>query len=248
MRCFYKSCVYILFTALLLSIPCWSVAGDDGGESKKENSLQPGSWSLQFQLEEELSIEPFDGLIVAVKRHFSRHSAIRIGFDLDIEFSDNDTQRNRLYADTVWSTTDYTYESDSQQIEMDVMYLMYPNPDGLINFFWGAGPLIMYSRSKSENNNDYVQLGAAAVESSENWRRTWSAGGRGLVGAEWFVTKAISFHAEYRASFRYIHTKFESTRIRERTGEPKSVDKDEGTDKKWDFDGVHVIVGISLYF
>ena len=75
-----------------------------------------------------------------------------------------------------------------------------------------------------------------------------SAGGRGLVGVEWFVTKAISFHGEYRASFRYIHSKHKFNRIQERPGNPAVIDTSEGTDEKWDFDGVHVIMGVSLYF
>jgi hypothetical protein len=251
MRCpakFQSSYFISALTALLLIIPCLAFADNDADKSKRENSLQPGSWSLHFQLEEELSIEPFDGLIVALKRHMSRHSAIRIGFDLDLDFADGEYARNRLYADTVWSTLDRAYERNAQQIELDFMYLNYPNPGALVNFFWGVGPLVMFSRMKSKDNNYSIQQAATSVQSSDMLSRTWSGGGRGLVGVEWFVTKAISFHGEYSASFRYIHTTRESTRTREATGAPTSVDKDEGTDKEWDFEGVHVIVGISLYF
>ena len=59
---------FMVILALLLVIPGLTYA-DTGGETKKENSLQPGSWALQFQLEQEFSLEPFDNLILAMKKH-----------------------------------------------------------------------------------------------------------------------------------------------------------------------------------
>jgi hypothetical protein len=224
-------------------------ADNAGEKSKKKNSLQPGSWALQFQLEQEFSLEPFDNLILAMKKHTSRHSAFRFGFDLDLEFAEDDDQESRVYADTIWSAVNTTFDRNLQRLELDFMYLNYPNPDALVNFFWGAGPLVMLSRSEinTERSYDWAD-GRSEIQLMENWSRSWSVGGRGLVGAEWFVTKAISFHAEYRISLRYINSRHENTNIRERLDGPNSVDTNEGTDEKWDLDAEQVILGVNLYF
>lgn len=236
----------IALIALSMLIPCLAFSDDSGDESKKENSLQPGSWSIQFQLEEELSLEPFDGLIIAMKRHFSKHTALRIGFDLDLEFADDEDQEKIFSGDSLIGTRNSAFDRNMQRLDVDFLYLKYPNPEATINFFWGIGPLIMFSRNKSER----VSINAVIEDESttESWTRIWAAGGRGLIGVEWFVAEGISFHGEYRASFSYWHTKNENTSINQHGDYPVRRETRESTDKKWNFDGAHVVAGVSLYF
>jgi opacity protein-like surface antigen len=88
--------------------------------------------------------------------------------------------------------------------------------------------------------------GEPFTENRNQFSRTWKIGALGVAGVEWFATKGVSFHAEYRSSLRYGKTKQES--LTDRPSDPSYYRKDESTTSSWDFQGVAVTFGVSLYF
>lgn len=215
--------------------------------NKRDNSLYPGSWSIQFQIEDDIGLKPFNGMIISVKRHVSKQSAFRISFNLDIDFDDDDSESQHTYSDsTVYAkvrTTDY----NAQRIEVNFAYLNYPRPDSNINLFWGAGPFVRYSRSRRETEEIRTTPPSYRQTTiNTDYLNSWGIGILGLAGVEWFATKNISFHAEYRASAVYSRSKRENAH--NILQETKIVDTSETASYGWDLHGVSVILGISLYF
>jgi len=237
-----------VFAALLLLIPCLVFADDGGDASQRENSLQPGSWALQFQIEDQFSIKALNGFMVALKRHLSKNTALRIGFDLILDFNDRDVEQDGFRADTLYLVDDIAYDQNMQYIELDFLYVKYPNPDASINLFWGAGPLAGFTRQKIEDVRNVEYEGNPSIRTDEQYSRSWSAGARGLVGAEWFATRTISFHAEYRASFRFQHTKIKHSTVNDQRVGLDTKSETEEIRKNWRFEGTNVLVGVSLYF
>ncbi|UCF06517.1 MAG: hypothetical protein JSV33_05690 [bacterium] len=242
-----RSLVSLIFFIVFLSFLCSSVfAGESGKENVRENSLHPGSWSLQFQIEDDLVLKKFGGMIISVKRHLSRHSAFRVGLDLDIEFDDETREDITEVADTIASRREITAEASRQTVQLDFLYMNYPRPDANINLFWGAGPLFKIQRSKKKTQNILVSGGPPGDTKMYSYLLSWSIGVLGIGGVEWFATKNISFHAEYRASLVYTNGEIDNSRTTYGTDVRKQ--RDIRDYDEWRFDGLSVIMGISVYF
>jgi hypothetical protein len=188
-------------------------------------------------------------MIISLKRHTSRNSAFRLGLNLDLVFSDKEDEDVSIRADTVYFTRTTSDERNSQGVELDLCYMYYSNPDAQVNVFFGGGPLVSFARARSERSYfTSVPGGDSEINTTESWSRSWSVGGRGLAGVEWFATKGISFHAEYRATLRYGRTRSEHSTRRVNVDDEVSGSVYESEDRDWRFDGVDVILGLSVYF
>ncbi len=233
----------------VLISPSTLYAGDETQvTTKRSNSLYPGSWSIQFQIEDDIGLKPFNGKIISLKRHVSRTTAFRVGINLDLQNSDSDSDASSVYADTATVTNGSRREQNSQALQLNTLYMYYPNPDGSVNLFLGMGPLVRFSRGKSETET-FQTISVSSTEYRErmtNWNRSWAVGAIGVGGLEWFATRGISFHAEYRAQFDYTSTR--STVDKIRFDVPTRIDKTEARTSAWNFDGVVVTMGLSIYF
>ncbi|MBD3178615.1 MAG: hypothetical protein GF417_02910 [Candidatus Latescibacteria bacterium] len=58
----------LLAIIFLFSAP--SPAGENG-EDECRNHLEPGSWSVQFQIADDINLRPFNGKVISLKYHFS---------------------------------------------------------------------------------------------------------------------------------------------------------------------------------
>lgn len=212
------------------------------------NSLAPGSWSIQFQIENDIGLKPFNGKIISLKRHIARKTAFRLGVDLDVRNSDRDDVKNSVYADTNTVTQRSHREDNKQVVQVNALFMNYPNPDANVNLFFGAGPLLRFSRIKSETESSSTQSTSSVVNRyrTTNWNRSWAIGTIWVAGVEWFATRGISFHAEYRVHFDYEKTRSTSEKVT--FNEPTRIDKSEGETSMWNFDGVVVTLGLSVYF
>jgi len=75
----------------------------------------------------------------------------------------------------------------------------------------------------------------------------WSLGLTGLVGVEWFVSKSISLHAEYRISLGYSQEKREYNRTTiSQTGKSYITGNETIKFRQLSSDGVRF--GLSVYF
>ncbi len=220
-----------------------AAAAEETKTDARPNSLYPGSWSLQFQITEDIGLKPFNGMIFSVKRHFSERSALRLGFRFDIDWNDAEGSGTRETSSGPNDTREESEDSDYEKITIDLSYLRYVRPGSYVNFFWGAGPLVSFSRSSQ------TEVESLSSESREQNRysRSWSVGALGLIGVEWFLQEHFSFHAEYRASFSYSEGYTEtnsSTTFSSRTYNQQDLYES----SSWNFESVNVILGLSVYF
>lgn len=245
MRAKSKRCWWIVTAVVFIAATAstgWA-AEVDNIYHERENSLKPGSWSIQFQISDEFGLDPFNGMAISLKRHFSEKTALRIGMDLNIESENLEDERLRTYDDTLTYTDARTEENDHQSIEINSLFIYYPSPEKSINLFLGAGPLFRLSRKTGET--DIIETPGFERTRISSWSRTIALGVLGVGGVEWFARERISFHAEYRASLKYRMIDYDRTDTYYDSGVKR---KNEGERNEWNFGGVIVTLGVSLYF
>ncbi len=234
----------------LAAVPAVSHAGAADSlrvDKSRDNALHPGMWALMFQIDEDIVPKPFEGLGIALKRHWSRKTALRLGFDIGLSVNEDDSESKRSVDDTLQNESDGFNKTSGQSVTVKLLYMMYPWPDSYINFFWGLGPVISFSRSDREHERDTVQYdsGSSQLYRSSYYSRSWSAGLKGAVGVEWFATRRISFHMEYQSTptYRSRYTEMEVIDDYYSSEEFRKI-----TSGDWSLQAGTVVVGLSMYF
>jgi len=190
----------------------------------RENSLQKGSWALQFEISGVLTTGGKPGTVFNLKHQYTDHSAIRLGVSLDANTSDIDSKTDRApeanYTD--WEKQN----TDNENIELIGEYIYYPSPASDLNMFVGFGPHIKYTRQN--RNNEYYTSRAEPETASrviyEYFTDTWTFGGAGGLGCEWFFARQFSLLAEYCLFLDYEHS-------HENRSESRTPGNDSYTDK-----------------
>lgn len=242
---------FVVCLVIAMSVaPVVSPAADEADSIRtgltRENALHPGMWSIMFQIDEQFTLRPFNGMGIALKRQNSRKTAFRFGFNLSINTQDDSRRNWTEQGDTIPYESVGEHKSNFQRISMEFLYVMYPWPDAYVNFYWGAGPLVSFARSSSERESTHLENGDIDDQYySKSSTRSWSAGAKGIIGAEWFANRRISFQMEYQASLLYKSTYTDSEGSNDaRT----SIRRTEDTGDDISFSAGTVIFGVSLYF
>lgn len=115
--------VYLLFSTLLILALLNTALAQEKTDSPKRNSLTPGSWSLQFAIDDNFTLASFEGGNLSLKKHFSSQFAIRGGITLTGESRKSDSQD--LFSS---STNDLTSKRDDDTfiVEVSAAALYYP--------------------------------------------------------------------------------------------------------------------------
>ena len=226
---------------------------DEHQSTLPKNSLEKGAWALQFQIGNSFTLRAFQGATISAKRHYSENSAIRLGTSISLAASDGDYTGTTTQADTILGSNSGAASDDYQSIQVTAQYLYYPNPQALVNVFFGAGPLIQYSRSHGNGNRLWSSSGGyETADSGTSDAKSWAIGANAVAGVEWFATKSLSFHAEYGLSIQYISTKRTNSGTTKIDSPPAAPYyrgfNDESFRKGWQFDGTAVRFGLSVYF
>lgn len=212
------------------------------------NSLRPGAWAIQFQVQGG-SANVFGVTDLSVKRQLTKRSAVRLGIRLDVSIENRTSENDVVFleADDEWSEEETQWDTDNLTVLFEALYLRYHRPDARLSMFAGAGPVMGYLRNTSDRlRTIYYSDGSALVETVTNNDSGWTAGGLGLVGAEYFITKSFSIHTEYRISLLYQRrTGEESTRREDGGPWDRSYDT---TIRAWELDAGIVFIGLSGYF
>jgi len=227
----------IVLTILAVVLPASVSAADQPIPGDNKNPLRPGSWSAQFQISENFTLNDFQGAMLSVKRHRSARTAYRFGLNLALEVGDNDRISSVFEEDSLTSSSEVGIKNEQKRVQLDFQFLRYSDSESTVKWFWGVGPLVRFTRLDNDQN-DYTGR-------SEALSQTWAVGASGLIGVEWFPARAISLHAEYGAEMRYSQVR------QERTEFPDSyvfTRKTEETDKIFAFDARSVLFGLSVYF
>jgi hypothetical protein len=217
----------VLIALVCLALPCLSYAAPaDSTSTGRANSLRAGAWALQFDINGQLfDVNAFAGG-VSLKRQFSPRSALRFG----VGTSGSSTTQDR-------SDSPVQQDFDRVGFYLESIFQRYANPGAAALFYWGVGPEVGWDHSKAEASSDSVR------STSEDDR--WVAGGRALIGVEWFASKEISLHGEYTGSIEYSKT--ESTAEQVRVGQYSVKRKAETSG--WSYGaGSTVRFGLSVYF
>jgi hypothetical protein len=191
-------------------------------QSTPRNSLVKGAWALQFKVDSDAILSEFGGS-VAIKRHVSAQSAFRVGFDYGLSTYGREVEGDRQS------------DSDTEMVGMFVDYLRYTDVESPVNFFWGTGPFGSFNRNKVSS-----RMGSAENESVAT---VWSTGISGRVGVEWFVTRSLSFHAEYFGTAHYERRMSKSTVVNDLGSSTNEI-----SDHSWRLSRGPVVFGLSAYF
>lgn len=215
-RCITVLIAVFCFATMVTSIATAQEAESDAPAPK--HSLKDGAWALQFSLGSAFSLRGYDGIVISAKYHLTKGSAIRLGIDIngDIYFGGRTSHSGTLPDDTLYSSSRDNINREG--IKLISEYIKYTRIDPQLHFFLGTGPTFgfWHSKSKSADRRTYPIDPRSHVFISEEYN--WSFGISGLLGAEWFPTKRISFMAEYGVSFdyRYAMRKSEYSTTEER--------------------------------
>ncbi|UCG53342.1 MAG: hypothetical protein JSW58_07255 [Candidatus Latescibacterota bacterium] len=220
--------VVAFFAIVALVVPANSQSLDE--PPKQQPALRAGAWALQFQVNDNFSLDAFQGAVLSVKRHRSDRSAFRAG--LGMGFGIADVNSTVSQNDSVANTENR--DESRQFVRLDLQYIRYSNPGSPVKLLFGGGPLVSFSNADTEAARE---IGSVRSEST-----SWATGISGLVGVEWFAASRISLHAEYGVELLYRYTKSSSEA---RTANPTHTEQ---TRHMGDFQARGVSFGLSAYF
>ncbi len=228
----------MFFLAGVLSFSSVSAQTPDSIKSGRPNSLKPGAWALQFQITENFTLRDFQGFLISAKRHSSAKRAIRFGLGISGNVSDVDFTSTILQNDSVIAQDGEHFDFKNGRFEVVAQFISYPSPNDEVNFFVGAGPLIRLAYSEFSSPRD------SSIEKTNE--SSGGFGASGVFGVEWFVTRRISFLAEYGVSFLYAKLVREVTQkelfgSREEFSEISEISSTR-------FEPLAVKFGLTLYF
>ena len=188
------------------------------------NSLEKGSWSLQFQFSNYFRLTSFQGLSFSMKRHFTTNHAARFGFSPSFKNTEDESSE---YTGSSFNV-DYLIKISSD-------YIYYFNPESKkINLFTGIGPVFEYSYDNSISHNNILK----SIET------IYSGGINFILGVEWFLNNYISIHSEYGVRVSYEITDREYYRYDENN---IPITTTTHKSKNYSFQSNSVNLGLSLY-
>lgn len=206
-----------LFSRLLLSIFLLNTFGiqtvftQETDEKVKENNDLglANKWAIQFQIGDNFSLKPFNGMGLAGIYRITHSSALRAGIRLNSRVGDFDMNREELSA--IHSENSDDSNIDEYGIRILAEYLWYHSVVNDISLFYGCGPVFQYARTDGRNHGtrQYGNLITKYKGKREGFR--WSTGLSGACGVEWFILKNLSLTGEYNLSAEYERYKFDET-------------------------------------
>jgi opacity protein-like surface antigen len=228
----------IVLFLFALALPLRSIAQQSGSKPLTENSK-----ALQFQIGSNFTLTSFQGAALSYKHHLKPLLAIRVGSELSLSKSNFDLTEVDSVGDLeTLSKSDQTW----YYVRFNTQLIWYSESYSGISFFYGVGPFLGFS--KSEKKDELVSPYPGHPRTNLDETKTgWSLGLTGLVGVEWFVSKSISLHAEYRISLGYSQEKREYNRTTiSQTGKSYITGNETIKFRQLSSDGVRF--GLSVYF
>ena len=211
------------------------------------NSLEEGSWSLQFQISNNFTLSSFQGSNFSAKKHLSPNSALRFGIGLSIYSGNREDEINEYSFQNI--TKELEDEIKSTFVNINCYYIYYPSPRKPLNVYFGGGPLFSLTHNEDNSKSDEVEQDTILYKLDRKTEaQGWGIGAAGLIGVEWFLTKQISIHSEYGSSILYLKEERTSTEIWESSlYDPNREERKTKTDQIR-FRSDNVKFGISVYF
>lgn len=225
--------------------------------SSHPNSLAPGKWALEFGISSNFTLTSFQGTVLSIKRQMNSHEAVELAIGGSLYSQSGTSKFTHTTGDTVDSHNSGSNGNESHSISLSACYLYYPNPDGMINLYFGAGPTVTYGHSDYRQQTYQLPVPPAistTTITNSNGQTSWGLGASGLVGAEWFMTKYLSLHAQYGLSVMYVAshstqlTANSSTTTSSGTVIPSQTSSNDWGYHGWQINPSSVMFGLSVYF
>ncbi len=192
-----------------------------------QDNLPNNGYALSFGISQNFTLSDFDGYI-AFKKIFNSGNQLR--FLLRPEY----THKNNSIEDSrnIYDKSETTSNELSLSIGVDYLWRLLQNNN--VQMYGGGGLLVGYGNSKTEETITYSD----STLTSTSKINFWTFGIRGILGAEWLVTRNIGLHAEYILNFKYNNRDVEAIQDVNPTGTRK--------DNEFSL-GQSVFFGISFY-
>ena len=238
----------------------WLTVGDCAAE---DDSLRKGAWALQFEVNGDFDLGPFQGKMISIKKHTGDGAAYRFG--LDFSLTDNATDKDDFDVDEYGSgesqntkLSAVSTDLNARSFALTVQRISYPKPGRRIKLFYGIGPTFTHSHKDDDRYIEGINVHIGGFELPDTVHFTqeisssmngWSLGMRGILGVEWFASPSISLLAEYNSNLAYswsrteaesVSTSFETEVIARKSG----VSDSDGIE----FGAGAVKFGLSAYF
>jgi hypothetical protein len=209
-----------------------------GNDSSEINYLKPGKWAVQFEVGSYVNPRFFENVMFSIKPQISRKTALRLSLSFDhIENDGHYISGNILFPEAGY--TNY--------VTAKLNFQYYFNPGDKAVFYGGFGPIYKYNDEKySFVSVDIFQNGTYIYEVFTS-SKSYSFGGIGLFGVEYFMIKQVSLLAEYNIStmtgkYKYTRTSKNSSPY----GDDVTVNVTHENTFEFQFNIVKL--GISVYF
>jgi len=242
--------------AALLASSLAHVLGSSGGawadEGVAADALAPGSWSVQFSVQQNFTLGSYSGSTLSLKRHLASGNALRFG--LSVGFGRGGEDFIDSSADTFLTRTQMS-ESDvnSASFGVSAYYLWYSDRAAPLHAYWGAGPTVSWSRGHDDRTQalTYEPAGQPPVAFTvveEGTSRSWNVGVAGALGVEWLVARRVGVFAEYGSSLGYTDAKFTRRLTQTSGGAGPSTGQTRRDGHSWGLSGSGGRLGISAYY
>lgn len=199
-------------------------------------------WALQFQIQNNFTLNGFQGGTLSLKHQFSPSYAQRLGVYISTSVSGDRRDNSNYPADT--TNNQRKTNQNSERIDLILNFIGYPVSAGDVHFYYGAGPKISFSRNYSsvEDNTYYPTLTFGQVSTSTTI--SWAGGAAMCAGVEWFATKTISLTSEYQVNVIYSHGTTTNENVSLPSGSSSSASDQTNTFNT----SSAVLFGLSAYF
>ena len=196
-----------------------------------------GNYALLFQVQQNLSLSNFSGMVISGKYRISSTSAIRagIGFLANMQNFNDREQYNPSSGTSDWDLR--TRNSRQWMITGKMQYILGLKKAKNINIYLGGGPGLGFSKSTASRDysDSYGSVDSYSYETSY-----WFVSLEAIFGAEWYFTRNMSLSAEYNFAYKYSTSK--SSTINGTLGDSRDVNY------FYSFGGNAVLLGLSVYF
>lgn len=174
-------------------------AQGDAGEGT-EHPLRAGAWALEFQVQPSLYSYPSSAGL-AIKRHLSARSAIRLGTLVGITHSDTDgtSKVDRAFPyDTVLTTAKVEDDYDRRDVTLFLHWLRFLGVSDRFGMFLEVGPTVRWA------SEEYARVDAfpspMGTYSHTGDSDSWSYGLEMAAGFEWFFARRLGLSGRYGVS------------------------------------------------
>jgi hypothetical protein len=255
----------ILAIALVCAPTGALLAQTDSSEAGRPSSSDR-PWAMQFAVGSDFNLSTFLGSTVSLKHERSPRHAWRIGLSVN---ASRDNGQGSGHESTLQENNGSVRDSSSSvfrddpsdsnvRLSLVTQYLWRIPPRSGMQFFWGAGPRLEYSRNHHEEQIVSTGGGIAwawTANRTDNMRWSASAGFRGTVGVDWILRKNLSLGAEYGCDLMYAYSESTNDQSNERynvypgqSSSQRSDRRSTSISRSLRFDPAGTSLVLSLYF